>query len=50
MFRVIECVGTDGLLHFCEPHKATTVCGKEIKTKKPGKVDLKRFNCPDCGY
>ena len=49
-FKTIECVGKDGLIHFCEAHKNTAVCGESVKTKKLGKVDLKRFNCAKCGY
>lgn len=49
-FPIVECVGKDGLIHFCEPHKTTTNCGINIIKKKLGKVDIKRFNCPKCGY
>lgn len=49
-FKTIECIGSDGLIHFCEPHKATATCGVIVIRKKLGKVDMKRFNCPKCGY
>lgn len=47
---VIECIGADGKLHCCEPHKDVTLCGMKVKSKNIGRDDWKRFWCCECDY
>lgn len=46
----ISCVGDDGLLHECEPHSDTAVCGCKVVRKKLLRDDWQRFSCYPCTY
>jgi len=46
----IHCIGVDGKLHVCEPHKAICKCGVKVATKKLKRDDYNRFSCYKCTY
>jgi len=47
----IPCIGIDGLLHECEPHSDTAICGCQVVKKKVGNYDYQsRFSCYPCTY
>jgi hypothetical protein len=47
----IACIGIDNLIHECEPHKDTAICGCPVVKKKVGKYDYtNRHSCYPCTY
>lgn len=49
--RTIPCIGIDGRLHECEPHKDTATCGCVVVEKKVGAYDYaNRRSCYPCTY
>jgi len=46
----VNCIGTDGKIHVCEPQKQVTKCGMKIKSKNLGKTDYDRLSCYSCTY
>ena len=47
----IACIGIDGLIHECEPHLDTAVCGCQVVKKKVGNYDYEhRYSCYPCTY
>lgn len=45
----ISCIGIDGLIHECEPHLDTAICGCKVIKKKVGKYDYAHRNsCYPC--
>jgi hypothetical protein len=46
-----SCVGIDERLHRCKADESKTLCGINIKNKKPKKRDFEtRFSCYECSY
>ena len=48
---IIECVGKDSKLHFCNPSEQKAICGMKIDSKKILKNDYStRYWCIECDY
>ncbi len=49
--NTIPCIGIDGLIHECEPHLNTAICGCVVIKKKVGNYDYEhRYSCYKCTY
>lgn len=48
--HIIQCIGKDGLKHYCYAYSDKTLCNQTITTKKLLKNDYKRFSCCECDY
>jgi len=48
--KFIRCIGVDGKLHVCEPHKDTCKCGVKVAIKKSEQNNQQRYSCYECTY
>lgn len=48
--HIVQCIGKDGLKHYCYAYSDKTLCNQTITTKKLLKNDYKRYCCIKCDY
>ncbi len=47
----IKCIGVDGLIHMCEPHKILCLCGMPVSRKTVTNANYRDlYSCGDCDY